>query len=77
MAHIYRHKDSGASFIYNADLSGDITIRLPKPDSDGNESIRIPAAALITFTSQWVGLQKIAAIQKAIECDDPKKLLGL
>jgi len=72
MAHSFRTK-TGVNFIYNLDLSGEVTIRLPRPDSDNHDIIRVPGEALLDFFSTYLRAEKIAKIEQMTNAE----VLGL
>lgn len=74
MSHTFR--SDKVRFIANSDLSGDVTIRIPKPDVEAADptrenffedecvSITIPGEALISFVADLMRSKKMAKIEQ-------------
>lgn len=73
MGHLYKHEQTNVRFIYTHDLSGDVVIRLPKPDAEGHETLRVSGKALVDFMSQWVAMKRAEALAK----QTPEQVLGI
>jgi len=61
MANSFR--SNGVTFISNEDLSGDVMIRLSKPDSEGHDILRVPAEAVVAFVADIVRKRKIKKLE--------------
>lgn len=68
----------GTLFNYNADLSGNVQIFIPRnrmeiTDRDGSGYVNIPGKDLLAFVAEYIRMEKISALENA----DMRSLFGL
>ncbi len=72
-------------FIYNSDLSGDVSIRTGNPEGEVTE-LEIPGAALVQFVADYVRRQRISEVEQTtdssvalsmLEDSTDREILGL
>lgn len=56
-------KHDNVSFVYNPELTGDVLVRLSKPDSENHDTLRVPVSSILEFVAEIVKDRKIKKIK--------------